>query len=53
MGRKRVEKEKKRETLHITIPRNLIEEYKSETEKRGEIPSRIVEDLIKKYLKEL
>lgn len=51
MGRKRKKENEKKVTFHLNITKELIEEFKQECEKKGEIPSHIIEDLIKKYLK--
>lgn len=49
MGRKRIDKEKRKEPYTISLPRKTINEFREEAEKRGEIPSHIIEKLIKKY----
>lgn len=49
MGRKRIDPEDKRIGYNIRLPKKFIDEFKKECEKRGEIPSQIIEKLIKKY----
>lgn len=50
MGRKRIDYNKKKVAFNLSVTREVIEELKEEAEKKGEIPSNIIEDLIKKYL---
>lgn len=52
MGRKRLEEEEKRVAYNISIKKKILDEFKAEMEKEGEIPSRFIEDLILKFLKE-
>lgn len=51
MGRKRLNEEEKRVAFNLSIQKKILDEFKSEMEKKEEIPSRIIEDLILKYLK--
>lgn len=52
MGRKRLNEKEKRVAFNLSIKKKVLDEFKEEMEKRGEIPSRFIEELIKKYLKE-
>lgn len=51
MGRKRLNPEEKKVTFHLSIKKRVIDQLRKEAEEQGEVPSTIIEDLIKKYLK--
>lgn len=51
MSRKRKLEEEKRRPLNISLPKGLKEEFIKECEKRGDIPSHLVREMIEKYLK--
>ena len=50
MGRKRLDEEEKRVAFNLSIQKKILDEFKSEMQKKEEIPSRFIEDLILKYL---
>lgn len=50
MSRKRIDDDNKKIAFNLSIKRKIIEDLKTKAEKEGEIPSNIIEDLIKKYL---
>lgn len=47
--RKKLEKDK-RKPFNISLPKELKEEFIKECEKRGDIPSHLVREMIEKYL---
>lgn len=50
MSRKRKLEEDKRRPLNVSLPKHLKEEFIEECERRGDIPSHLVREMIEKYL---
>lgn len=50
MGRKRLDKNKRKGTLNLSITQEVIDEFKQECERKEELQSHVVEYLIKKYI---
>lgn len=48
MGRKRKNEDDKKTTFHLSIKKKIIDELKE----KEEVPSRIIEELVEKYLNE-
>lgn len=51
MSRRRKLDEEKRRPLNISLPKHLKDQFIRECEKRGDIPSHLVREMIEKYLK--
>lgn len=50
MSRKRKDEEIKRKGFNVSLPKYLIDEFKREAERKGEVPSHVIKRMIEKYL---